>query len=58
MYNKLVKVLNTKDLSVKAMKIRDKARILLNQYNTAGASSNIRLINEIESFLDEAKNIK
>lgn len=58
MYNKLVKVLNTKDQSVKGMKARDKAKILLNQYNTAGAPSNIRFCNEIESFLDEVKNIK
>ena len=58
MYNKLVNVLNTKDQSIKAMKAREKAKMLLSQYNTAGASSNIRLINEIQSFLDEVRNIK
>ena len=58
MYNKLLKVTKTKDTSVKAMKARDKATILLRQYNTAGASSNMRFINEVESFLDEVKNIK
>jgi hypothetical protein len=58
MQNKLLKVTKTKDQSVKGMRARDRATILMKQYNTSGGPTNIRLVNEIESFLDEVKNIK